>query len=170
MENRDTLSILEKIESGEKTVEDAEEELAKALEESMNKTPQSSKAAQLDSEEASTETQVEADEIMSDTQPGTAEPEAYMPSEATETEITSLLARPKSEIVEGSEKISVTTRRERKLALARRVKNMQSNMMVGMESEGDGLFKWPWPDSGWQWMWQNFDYPVYAKHKFVHRP
>ena len=118
MEKKDTLSILEEIESGEKSIEDAEAELAKALEES--------------------ETAV--------IQPETVEPE------------TRPVAR------EESEGAYVPTRRERKLALAEKVRDWQPHVMAGLTTDSDVSWKWPWPDSSWQWMWQNFGYPVYINH------
>ena len=58
----------------------------------------------------------------------------------------------------------VPTRRERKLALADKFHNWQPETMAGLVEIGDSSPKWPWSDKGWQWMWQNVEYPVYISH------
>ena len=105
----DRLSILEKIERGEISLEDAEAELAQVLE---------------------SETPVDQMEV----------------TEQVETE------KP--------EDIDVLTRRERKLALAEKFQNWNSQKMVGLPDS----WQWPWPGKNWQWMWQSFGYPVYVSH------
>lgn len=134
--DKDRLSILERVEKGEISIEEAEAELEQAPE-----------------EDEAVVAQVEG--------LGTG---SHMPS-ATQPEGTYAspddLAGP-SQALKKLEEAYVSTRRERKLALAERFQNWQPQMMMGLMDGSDA--SWPWPDKNWQWMWQNFGYPVYMSH------
>lgn len=139
--NEDRLSILEKIERGEISIDEAEGVLKQTLEKTDE--PAGEKKAKPIVSEAtafasaaptsfvSSETDIEKDEM------ATAEGEACV--------------------------FHCPTRRERKLELAEKFQDWRPHMMVGLEGSG-GVCQWPWEDKGWQWMWQNFDYPVYMSH------
>lgn len=120
---KDKLSILEKVERGEISIEDAEEELKSDLDEANDASVKEEEV-----KEQKIEVKAEAGEI-------------YAPKEA-----------------------NAPTRRERKLSLAESFQNWQPQMMVSLSKNGNVKREWPWKDKTWQWMWQNFGYPVYVNH------
>jgi len=129
------LSILEKIERGEISVEDAEivlEQLSgevdtQAFGKASSKRVLGTSVPSEEKAEAPS-IQAEEEEHVEEEEPG----ETYVP-----------------------------TRRERKIALAEKFQNWQPEMMVGLEG---GPWRWPWEEKTWQWMWQNFGHPVYISH------
>ncbi|MBD3182131.1 hypothetical protein GF312_07560 [Candidatus Poribacteria bacterium] len=137
---KDRLSILEKIEQGELSVEEAEKYLGQELdEEEIQSVKEDISEIQVVEEEK------EEEEV----------PEPIRKEEKKEEEI-----EPEKTI----EFSNVPTRRERKLILAERLQEWAPEMMVGMvEGESQG-WQWPWEDESWQWMWQNFEHPIYISH------
>jgi len=100
--------------------------------------------------------EAELDVIESEEIPGEdAEPEQILeeaetpdaPSEVTEH-------------IEERRKTETPTKRERRLELAEKIQDWNPQMMGALS----GLKEWPWPDKSWQWMWQNFSYPIYISH------
>jgi len=132
---KDRLSILEKVEQGEISIEEAELVLKQASEEI---------------EEAIDQTAVEEQKI-----------EEIETADKLEETLEPL---PKEPLSEESEEDYAPTRRERKLALAEKFQDWQPQMMIGVGESSNGSQQWPWKDKGWQWMWQNFDHPVYVSH------
>jgi len=141
----DRLSILEKIERGEISIEDAEVELAQALEEPE---PPVAKIEIVEQTEEVVERTEEVAEQMEEVAEQMEEVAEQMEEVAEQME------------VEKVEHIDIPTRRERKLALAEKFQSLNPQMMAGLKDS----WQWPWPGENWQWMWQNFGYPVYISH------
>jgi hypothetical protein len=120
---KDKLSILEKVERGEISIEDAESKLK-----GDSKATESATVQEKPQEKIKEQVKEKKDEN-------------YMPRD-----------------------INIPTRRERKITLAESFQNWQPHMMAGMTRTSDSKREWPWKDENWQWMWQNFGYPVYVNH------
>lgn len=136
-DDKDRLSILEKIERGEISFEDAEV-ILRQTSEKIGVGSVQGKKQERKVEQAKVEQTIE--KVMTAFTSAKASDEASAEADAI-----------------------VPTRRERKLALAERFQSWQPQMMVGLEDR-DGSWQWPWADKSWQWMWQNFDYPIYIGH------
>jgi hypothetical protein len=133
-DDQDRLSILEKVERGEISIEEAETVLNEVLEKD--------------------ETIIVQEEEKVEEAPLGSAP-AYAGGTRKKKENTTNM---------DLEETNIPTRRERKLALAERFRNWEPNMMIGsLESEG-GFWQWPWENKNWQWMWQDFDHPIYVAH------
>ena len=140
--DKDRLSILEKIERGEMSIEDAGAVLDRNTGGQGQETGQVPAEAEVAGKQEQVAEQTPAEIEVTDEQA------------PTETEVAD-----EEEVKE----IYVPTRRELKLALAERFQNWQPETMVGLENR-DGSWQWPWKDKNWQWMWQDFDHPVYIGH------
>jgi DUF4097 and DUF4098 domain-containing protein YvlB len=122
---KDRLSILEKVEQGEISIEEAESVLKQAAE------------------------------------------EVEEPIEQPEEELKTVDYHentPEPKLEERRDETYAPTRRERKLALAEQFQDWQPQMMIGAVEENAEPRHWPWSDKRWQWMWQDFDHPVYVSH------
>lgn len=123
---KDRLSILEKVEQGEISIEEAESVLKQVSEEAEEA---------IDREEEKVETISDQKEI--------AEPTS------------------EREMMEAH----APTRRERRVALAEKFQDWKPQMMIGGAAGSSAEpRRWPWEDKDWQWMWQNFDHPVFVSH------
>jgi hypothetical protein len=60
---------------------------------------------------------------------------------------------------------SVVTRRERVMASGERLKGLNVHDMVGLPGVKE-TSPWPWPEAGWQWLYQDFDHPVWVDQRF----
>ena len=171
--DKDRLSILERVEKGEISIEEAEAELEQVPEEDEAVVAQveglgTGSEVRRDSQSTNFDTpsaiQPEGTEQVTEKKPEEtyASPDdlAAHSQALKKHDVGSPTARKKKE----SEEAYVSTRRERKLALAERFQNWQPQMMVGLMDGSDASWQWPWPDKNWQWMWQNFGYPVYMSH------
>ncbi|MBD3185064.1 DUF4097 family beta strand repeat protein [Candidatus Poribacteria bacterium] len=139
----DRLSILERVERGELSIEEAEEVLRKVTEEEDDS----------DLEEILIGLNDERDEEVE-------EEESLAPVPRAQDSIKNIEFPETDDFTDEG----VPTRRERKMALAERLKDWQPDMMIGLAEGRPMSWQWPWEDSNWKWMWQNFEYPIYVSH------
>ena len=187
------LSILDRIKSGAVSIEDAESELANMLEkaktaetsdlqpevtehtEELDKTEWDKVENGEISDENAEQGQILEEAETSDLQPEVTEhteelKEAELdvieseeiPGEDAEPEQAETPDVP-SEVTEHIEewrRTEILTKRERGLELAEKIQDWNPQIMRALS----GSKEWPWPDKSWQWMWQNFSYPIYISH------
>ncbi len=148
------LSILGKVESGEVSIEDAESELANMLEKA--ETAETSDPQPEVTEHTEELGETELDVIESEEIPGEDAEQGQILEEAETPDAPSEV----TERVEEWRRTEIPTKRERRLELAERIQDWNPQMMRALS----GSKEWPWPDKSWQWMWQNFSYPIYISH------
>jgi hypothetical protein len=153
------LSILEKVESGEISIEDAEADLAQILGQAGTSAEAAEQVEVEEQEDENTDNHEDELPILEDTEIGEVDD--------AEVELAPMLEDPEPSVeviqpikTEKHENVYIPTRREQKLAQAERFQNWNSQMMMGTKDS----WQLPWPDKEWQWTWQNFGYPVYISH------